>query len=619
MQQATWLGLFLPLLSFLIMLAGSRVLSRRAAAALACGSVCASFICFCGLLGVYTGTDLRPQHYLLFQWIPVPQINADFAVTLDPLSLVMAMIITGVGFLIHVYSIGYMEYEGDAVRYFACLNFFVFAMLLLVLAANLLLLFIGWEGVGLASYLLIGFWYQRPAAARAAQKAFVVNRIGDLGLLLGILLTLYLFGTSDITTISRQATQQFAVGAPILTIMTLLYFVGAVGKSAQLPLHTWLPDAMEGPTPVSALIHAATMVTAGVYLVVRLHELFILAPLTLYIILGIGTVTALFAALAAVGQGDLKRVLAYSTISQLGYMFVACGVGAFYAAMFHLTTHAFVKALLFLSAGNVVHQMHGETQMAKMGGLARTFPKTQLFFLIGVLALSGIPPLSAFFSKDLILEQEAMVGFHFLFWVGLITSILTAFYLMRAYCLTFIGPTHAATHELKEAPSVMLIPVGILALLSIVGGLLGFGTGKMPLMEGFLGEIDVRLATGESSSLFQHPETWLSIVGSFLGIATALFVYGRYANQLGAPLALFRKAFYVDSLYGWLIVHPLRVLSQGIAAVLEPKLFEGSLRVLVKVTYGSAAWLQKMQSGQLRSYIAWMTVGLVLMTIYLMT
>lgn len=616
---AIWIGLFSPLVGFLLLLATSQFICRRSTAIVGCGSVLISFASFCLLLQAYTHQDWNPLHMHLFQWVPLSHINADFAVTLDPLSLVMTLVITGVGFLIHVYSLGYMENDPDYARYFACLNLFIFSMLLLVLASQLLLLFVGWEGVGLASYLLIGFWYQRPAAAQAAKKAFVVNRIGDLGLLMGILLTLHLFGTSDVATISEEAKQRFAVGAPIITVLTLLYFVGAVGKSAQLPLQTWLPDAMEGPTPVSALIHAATMVTAGVYLVVRLHELFVLAPFTLHVILGIGTATALYAALAALGQTDLKRVLAYSTVSQLGFMFIACGVGAFYAAMFHLTTHAFVKALLFLSAGNVLHGLHGETEMGRMGGLSRWLPKTNWLFLIGVLTLSGIPPLAAFFSKDLILEQESMMGFHFLFWVGLLTSVLTAFYLTRAYCLTFKGPTHVTDPQaIHEASTVMIVPVSVLAVLSVIGGLLGFGVAKIPLLEGFLGEIGIRLATGSSATLFEHPETWLSIVGSIVGVGGAYWLYTRYADRLKGPAQPLKQAFYIDDFYDWIFVRPLKWLSAFIATVIEPGFFAGLVHGAVRMVQKSALALQQMQSGQLRSYVAWMALGVVAMIVYLM-
>lgn len=621
MPFATYLGLFLPLAGFLILVAMSKTISRRQAGIIACSTVLISFLCFFSLLATYLNSDMMPQNFTLFSWIPYPGIQADFTLHLDALSLLMTLIITGIGFLIHVYSIGYMDHDEDFPRYFAFLNFFIFSMLLLVVAGHLLVLFVGWEGVGLASYLLIGFWYTRPAAAQAATKAFVMNRIGDLGFLLGLLLTFYLFGTGDIQEISRRAGQEFAIGAPIITLVTLLYFIGATGKSAQLPLYSWLPDAMEGPTPVSALIHAATMVTAGIYLIVRMHALFVLAPITLQVVGVIGAVTSLFAALCALSQTDLKRVLAYSTVSQLGLMFLACGAGAFYSAMFHLTTHAFIKALLFLSAGNVVHMLHGTTEMENMGGLSKIFTKTHWLFLIGVLALAGIPPFAAFFSKDLILEQEYLAGYKTLFYIGLAASILTGFYLMRAYCLTFTGTPRLGKQELQsvhEAPPVMIIPVSILAFLAIFGGFLGYSFKQSPLLENFLGEVGITPYEAELRSGFVlTPETWIAIIGSLLGVGISALMYTRFAERLGKPIQLFRKAFYIDDIYERVIVRPLKALSAFIAYILEPKFFDGLIRGAVQAVQETAQWMQRIQSGQIRSYLAWMVLGSVLLIVYL--
>lgn len=619
MTNAIWIGLFTPLAGFLLLTAFSSFISRRMTSIIACTTILCSFICFSTLLYLYTNEAMSPQKITLFSWIPVKDINADFTLLLDPLSLLMTLIITGVGFLIHVYSTGYMEHDEDYARYFGCMNFFVFSMLLLVLAGHLLVLFAGWEGVGLASYLLIGYYYTRPAAARAATKAFVVNRIGDLGLLLGILLTFTLFGTGDMSEIFERL-GSFSVGAPILTVLTLLYFAGAVGKSAQLPLHVWLPDAMEGPTPVSALIHAATMVTAGVYLVVRMHPVFLLAPSTLHLIGIVGGVTSLFAALCAAGQNDLKRVLAYSTVSQLGLMFLACGVGAFYAAMFHLTNHAFMKALLFLSAGNVVHMMNGNTDMNKMGGLASKFPVTHWLFLIGVLAMSGIPPLAAFFSKDMILEADYMAGFKILYYVGLLASILTGFYLTRAYSLTFLGKftlDGKIYNMIKEAPYVMLLPVFILGVLSIIGGGLGFSSGKIPILERLLVGIGITPAERELSTGFElTPEALMAILGALLGVGSAAFIYTRMSTRLGPTLQVLRKAFYIDEIYDAVIVRPLKALSRFIDRILEPEFFEGIIRVLIQSARTCSYWLQKIQSGQIRSYVAWMVVGSALLLVY---
>lgn len=627
MDSLIWIGLFAPLVGFIILLLSSDFIGRRSANWVGCSSIFISFAAFIYLLFHFINHSLEPIKYDLYSWIPVNGIDANFSLYVDSLSLLMTLIITGVGYLIHVYSTGYIDHEEDYARFFACMNLFVFSMLLLVLASNLLLLFVGWEGVGLASYLLIGYYYNRPAAAAASVKAFVVNRIGDLGLLLGLLLTFHLFNTGDIQDVIKKAGSEFTIGAPLMTVLTLLYFIGAMGKSAQIPLHVWLADAMEGPTPVSALIHAATMVTAGVYLVVRMHPLFMLAPNTLHFVGAIGAATSLYAAICAAGQTDLKRVLAYSTVSQLGLMFLACGVGAFYAAMFHLTMHAFMKGLLFLAAGNVVHMMRGTTDMGKMGGLWKKFPVTHVAFFIGVLAMSGVPPLAAFFSKDLILEQDYLAGFKTFFYIGLVASILTAFYLTRAYCLVFLGKPNVEERILrtvKEAPRVMLIPVCILAALSIFGGILGtIGThplvenfGAHPALEEFLAEADVKLAVDEPAEFALTPETWLSILGGFFGIGVACLMYLKYRNQLGNNIQFLRKAFYIDEIYDALFVKPLKKVSSLIDGFIEPNFFIGSMSGAASSSQIIASWLQKIQSGQIRSYVAWMTLGTVLLLVY---
>lgn len=613
METAVYLALFIPLLGFLCLLFSAFKINRSAAALIACTAIFVSFICFVGLLYSYHANQMAPQLFTLYQWIDFPGLETDFNIRIDPLSLLMGLIITGVGFLIHVYSIGYMDHEEDYARYFACLNFFVFAMLLLVMAGNLLLLFVGWEGVGLASYLLIGFWYHKPAAAAAAVKAFVMNRIGDCGLLIGLLLTFYLFGTSDIHTVSQQAGKAFAIGAPLMTLLTMLYFFGATGKSAQLPLQTWLPDAMEGPTPVSALIHAATMVTAGVYLIVRMNEVYDLAPATQMVVGVIGAATSLYAAVCALGQTDLKRVLAYSTVSQLGLMFLACGAGAYYAAMFHLTTHAFIKALLFLSAGNVVHMMHGNTEMGKMGGLSKIFPITNWLFIVGVLALSGIPPLAAFFSKDLILDQEFLSGHEVLFIIAFAASILTAFYLTRAYILTFTGSPRMDKRELQtvhEAPAIMYSPVAILAFLAIFGGFLGYTFGIISPLEKFLDEIEIDLPVDEPPGSYVYSlVSLLSIAGGLASVALAAYVYTRFPDRVLAPVKLLKKAFYVDEFYDRLIVRPLEGVAKVIDYFIEPRFFEGSVRAATDGAVHFSKELQQMQSGQIRAYVAWVALG----------
>lgn len=608
------IGLLLPLIGFLTILLTSPWIGKKQTSFLACTTIFLSFCCFLALLIQYLFNGMHSFSFTLFQWISLKTVQVNVSFSLDSLALLMTMIITGIGFLIHLFSVGYMEHEEDFARYFACMNFFVFSMLLLVLAENMLLLFIGWEGVGLASYLLIGFWYHRPSAAAAAQKAFIVNRIGDLGFLLALLLSFSLFGTVSMGEMTHKMNQYAPDGIPTLTLLTLLYFVGATGKSAQIPLHTWLPDAMEGPTPVSALIHAATMVTAGVYLVVRLSALFALTPFSLYIVGFVGAVTALFAALCATSQTDLKRVLAYSTISQLGLMFLACGVGAYYAALFHLTTHAFVKGLLFLSAGNVVHMMQGTTNMERMGGLSNQLPKTRWLFLIGVFAMSGIPPLACFFSKDLILEQVSSEGYLLLFLLGLIASILTAYYLTRAYLLTFQGKPNLEPHILKtikEAPSIMLLPVMALALLSAFGGIfLSISVGNKQLLENFL----VQSGISDPLSLpihemFLSPITWLSLLGSILGILAGYLIYRYFADSLNFSILFFKNGFLINEFYDRAVVYPLNRLSQSISDTVEP-LFNKMVGNSARLTDSISQIFQKMQNGQLRSYVAVMTIGM---------
>jgi NADH-quinone oxidoreductase subunit L len=616
MEHLVYLGLFLPLLSFIILIALSSLLERKVTGIIATSVVFISFLSFASLLILYLTSHSQPFSVTLYSWIDFETIQSNIAFRVDPLSILMSLIITGVGSLIHLYSIGYMDQEPNYVRYFASMNFFVFSMLLLIFAQNLLLLFVGWEGVGLASYLLIGFWFTRPAAAKAATKAFIMNRIGDLALLLGIVLTYSLFGTSNIDEISAVAKEGFAVGAPVMTLLTLLYFIGAIGKSAQLPLYTWLPDAMEGPTPISALIHAATMVTAGVYLVVRMHVVFILAPTTLQIIGAIGGATALFAALCASAQTDLKRVLAYSTISQLGFMFLACGVGAFYAAIFHLMTHAFMKSLLFLSAGIVVHGLNGATEMSKMGGLSKIFTKTHWLFLIGALSLGGVPAMAGFFSKDLILEQEYLAGQPILFYAGIISSTLTAFYLLRAYLLTFRGELRSISAH--EGPKVMLIPVTILAFLSVFGGFIGYTTKKMESLQAFLSQIGISLAFAEPEAhFFLTPETWLAVAGTTLGITAALVMYVQYRNSERVNLSWLKNAFFIDDLYNTIFVNPLKNFAQWISMKIEPFFTIICFQSIPKLFYRTAGVFQRAQSGQIRSYSAWIVLGAVFLVGYL--
>lgn len=616
MKEALAFAVLIPLFSALFLLLTSFKISRVLTSLIACGSILSAFSIFSFFLFVHLNGGSISETFSYFPWIPIQGIEANFSLTLDSLSLWMSMIITGVGFLIHVYSTGYMEDEPDFARYFACLNFFIFSMLILVLSSHLLLLFVGWEGVGLASYLLIGFYKEKSSANQAAFKAFVINRIGDLGFIIALLLTFSLFGTGNIAEITEKASLTFSKGAPILLLLTFLLFFASTGKSAQIPLHTWLADAMEGPTPVSALIHAATMVTAGVYLIVRLHTLFLLAPETMQLIGTVGGVTSLFAALCAVGQTDLKRVLAYSTVSQLGLMFLACGVGAFYPAMFHLTTHAFIKALLFLSAGSLIHAMHGTTEMAQMGGLKKKLPVTNVLFFTGTLALSGIPPFAAFFSKDMILEQEFLAGADVLFVIGFLASVLTAFYLTRAYCLSFLGmPAEGQPKNIHEAPKVMLVPVFILGLLAIFGGYLGCVFCEHSFLKEFLGEIGISTLREEPAD-FLTPETWLSIFGAFGGIGTAFYLFYKRLEILKRPLELLKSAFYFDSAYWKGVAMPMQNISRFISMKLEPFFFEQVVTESANLAGESAKTLQKVQSGEIRSYAAWMVIGAAFLIAY---
>ena len=477
MIELIWLVPLLPLAGFILIGLGRNRLSKSLIGILGSGVVLASFLLSCLLFGHVhearaageNGAFIIP----VFDWFSAGNVTIGLSLLLDPLSAIMLLIVTGIGFLIHVYSIGYMHHDPGFGRFFAFLNLFIFFMLLLVLGSNYLVMFIGWEGVGLCSYLLIGFWFKNRDYASAAKKAFVMNRIGDLGFLIAVFFIFTTFGTLEFNGIFPQAAGMTS-GDGILLVITLLLFVAATGKSAQIPLFTWLPDAMAGPTPVSALIHAATMVTAGIYMIARSNILFTLSPLTLQIVAGIGIATALLAAAIAVTQNDIKKVLAYSTVSQLGYMFLGLGVGAFTGAFFHVLTHAFFKALLFLGAGSVIHAMSNEQDMRQMGGLKKHLPVTYVTMLIGTIAIAGIPPLSGFFSKDEILAHafEANV----VLWVlGLIGALFTAFYMFRMLFLTFFGNFRGSAdqrHHLHESPLSITVPLIVLAVLSAIGGAL---------------------------------------------------------------------------------------------------------------------------------------------------
>jgi len=577
--------------------------------------------------------ELPYQEYLA-HWIRSGSFTVDFAFYLDQLSLIMLLVVTGVGFLIHVYSVGYMWDDPSYCRFFAYLNLFLFFMLTLILANNYLLMFIGWEGVGLASYLLIGFWFTKDSAAAAGKKAFIVNRIGDFGFLIGLFLIIQHFGTLNFTQVFDQVRPLApeTAGAGFLTAIGLLLMVGACGKSAQIPLYVWLPDAMEGPTPVSALIHAATMVTAGVYMVSRSHVIFERAPSALTVVAIIGTLTALFAATIGITQTDIKKVLAYSTVSQLGYMFMACGVGAFSAGVFHLMTHAFFKGLLFLAAGSVIHSVGGEQDMRKMGGLRSYIPWTFMTMGIATLAIAGIPPLAGFWSKDEILWKAYQTNW--VYWlIGVVTAFITSFYMFRLLFMTFFGDYHGAhvdehghgSHdaghghgEPHESPMVMLIPLMILAVLSLVGGLVGYGNRFEHFLEPVFGTGVVSASASETASHFtEYLLMGISVTVAVLGFVFAYILYvsqphlpQKIADALGGFYKTVLDKYYVDEIYAAVLVKPLidastRILWQGV----DRNVIDAAVNESATGARSVSNEVRKMQSGNLRSYAGWIAAG----------
>ena len=547
-------------------------------------------------------------------WINTSALHVTFTFVLDQLSLVMLLVVTGVGFLIHIYSAGYMKGDEGYARYFSYLNLFLFFMTTLVLAGNALLMFVGWEGVGLASYLLIGFWFQKKSAADAGKKAFVVNRIGDFGFLIGMFLLLANFGTLTFSEIAAKLSANPAWTGGVLTVTALCLLLGATGKSAQLPLYIWLPDAMEGPTPVSALIHAATMVTAGVYMIARTHVLFDHSPFALSVVAIIGAATALFAATIGLVQNDIKRVLAYSTISQLGYMFLGCGVAAYSAAIFHLVTHAFFKALLFLAAGSIIHGLGGEQDLRKMGGLRKKLPVTFWTMTAGVIAIAGIWPFAGFFSKDAILYAAFLQGTSgkVLWFVALVTAFLTAFYMFRLWYLAFWGESRSPDVHPHESPWSMLGPLVVLALLSVCGGWIGierFGA--------FLAPSVGASATDAGSAQLELILSVAAVAVALLGWYIAYIFYLRKPQQpaeLAATLPtgykiLFNK-YYVDEFYGATVVKPLFAISTYVLGwVVDKAILGGATWLLGGIATFSGALLQRWQSGNLRSYAAWLAAG----------
>ena len=631
-----WLVPALPLLGALVNGIGAGKLPRKLVSVIGVGSVGLAFAialaCFGDLLSL--SPEQRRATQSLYTWIQTGDFRADVRLMLDPLSAVMMLVVTGVGFLIHVYSMGYMGHEKAYGRYFAYLNLFTFSMLTLVLADNFLLMFLGWEAVGLCSYLLIGFWYERPAAAEAGKKAFVVNRIGDWGFLLGIFLIFVTFGSVDFGAVFAQAPLRLAVGSALASGIALLLFLGATGKSAQIPLYVWLPDAMEGPTPVSALIHAATMVTAGVYMVARCHVFYLLSPLALQTVAVVGIMTVLLAATIAVTQTDIKRVLAYSTISQLGYMFVGCGVGAFTSGIFHLMTHAFFKALLFLGAGSVIHALSGEQDLWKMGGLRRYLPKTHLTFLIGTLAIAGVIPFAGFFSKDEILFQAWLRGGPLLWCAGILGAFLTAFYMFRLYFLTFHGSprfSEEVKHHIHESPDSMTIPLMILAVLSTVGGFL-----QIPLVQG--GQIlDRFLEPVFADALALVPpahaghtpmaEVWLMAISLAVALVGILVAYRFYVTSPETPRRLAERVrglyrlvfnkYWVDEAYDATVVQPIYRGSVRLWEDFDAAVIDGAVNGVGKQIERGSALLRSAQVGYVQVYALVLTLGAVVVIGYL--
>ncbi|MGB7730704.1 MAG: NADH-quinone oxidoreductase subunit L [Candidatus Acidiferrum sp.] len=560
-----------------------------------------------------------------FDWILAGNFRAGYDLQLDHLSVVMVLVVTGVGFLIHIYSTGYMAHEEGYWRFFSHMNLFMFFMLTLVLAENYSLLFVGWEGVGLCSYLLIGFYYLKKSATDAANKAFIVNRIGDFGFMLGLFLLYRTFHTLDFNALFAQAgpLPAEAMGQfGTITVACILLFVGATGKSAQLPLYVWLPDAMEGPTPVSALIHAATMVTAGVYVVARSHVLFLHAPTAMYIVAIIGCATAFFAATIGLVQSDIKKVLAYSTVSQLGYMFLACGVGAFSAGIFHLMTHAFFKALLFLSAGSVIHAMGGEQDMWKMGGLGSKIKITFWCMLFATLAITGFPPFAAFFSKDEILAAAFNYehGGKVLYGVGLAAAVLTSFYMFRLIWLTFFGEKRYDEHHVHvhESPLNMTIPLMILAFLSLTGGWFALPTlwGGKDYFADFLSPVlgAAESPVGEAASL-EHILSAVAVVAALAGLIVAWRMYAKDVKRgtaTGLHEILYHK-YYVDELYHAVIVGPLLWISRNVLwKVVDVGMIDGTVNGVASGTTAVGDKVRHVQSGNTRSYAVWVLIGAVL-------
>jgi NADH-quinone oxidoreductase subunit L len=642
-----WIILALPLAGAAINGLFGKRWPQSTVNSVAVGSVSLAFLAVAELVREFfrLAPDQIPYVGNYFTWMIAGPFRVDFSLQVDQLTIVMLLTVSFVGMLIHIYSTGYMAHEGGYYRFFSYLNLFMFFMLTLVMAANLIVMFVGWEGVGLCSYLLIGFWFLKKSAADAGKKAFITTRIGDFGFTIGILLVFATFGSVNFGDIFQQASSMpIEAQTGVLTAICLLLFTGAIGKSAQLPLYVWLPDAMEGPTPVSALIHAATMVTAGVYMVARMHPLFSRAPVAMLVVAIVGAVTAFYSATIGLVQTDIKKVLAYSTVSQLGYMFLACGVGSYAAGIFHLMTHAFFKGLLFLAAGSVIHAMGGEQDMMKMGGLRTKIPVTYWTMLIATLAIAGIPGFAGFFSKDEILEAaKSGPNAHFWLWLlGVVGAGLTSFYMFRLVFLTFFGKPRYDEHHVHvhESPKNMTVPLIILAFLSIFGGWFAAPklVGGMDYFEKFLAPVfsadappmaepTFLIAEPHASPAIEllHALTGWPVIVAVLGLLLAWWFYikntdapKRLAQSLHALYTLLLNKYYVDEIYAALIVRPLLWISTNVLwHVVDEGAIDGTVNGAAGLARGSGGQLRKLQSGNTRSYAAWVVIGAVGFTVLL--
>lgn len=624
MIQLVYLVPLLPLIGFLIIGFFGESLSKGAVGTIGSGVVLAAFAISLGIFLELTSQTQKSVTIDLFTWISAGSLSIPFSFLIDPLSSLFLLIITGIGFLIHLYSTGYMSHDEGFSRFFAYLNLFIFFMLLLVLGSNYLIMFVGWEGVGLCSYLLIGFWFKNTAYNNAAKKAFVMNRIGDLGFILGIILIFTTFGSINYNEVF-EAAKNYSSGHPEITAITLLLFVGAMGKSAQLPLFTWLPDAMAGPTPVSALIHAATMVTAGIYMVARSNILFTLAPFSMEVVAVVGVCTALFAATIGLAQNDIKKVLAYSTVSQLGYMFLGLGVGAYTGAVFHVMTHAFFKALLFLGAGSVIHAMSGEQDIRKMGGLKKHIPVTYLTFLIGTLAIAGCPPFSGFFSKDEILAH-AYEHNKLLWLLGVAGAAMTTFYMFRLFFLTFFGSfrgTHEQEHHLHESPKSMTIPLMVLAVLSVIGGFVGIpeSLGGSHMLEEFLSPVFEASSLHIVNHIPHETEYMLMAIAVAVMAGAIYYAHQVYVKNETLPAdeseelkpihKLIYKKYWVDEIYETVITKPLDFISNALYKIVDNELVDGIVNGVGTMVTKVSGGVRYLQNGNIGVYIFLMVLSII--------